>query len=444
MLSAFSRILSHQLPRMRTAAFFLIALASCLFSNSIVAQVNAITPDHVFYNNIKSVKFSQAGDPLSMPMYTIGSGDKLELSFDDMDNDVKNYYYSFVLCNADWTPAPVNQFDYMRGFSETRILNYKLSSVSLARYTHYSVQLPGTNSYPVKSGNYLLKVYLDSDTSQLAFTRRIFVIENKAGISGFIQQPIAPKLFRTFQKINFEVNTGALNIQNPFDQIKIVILQNYRWDNALTGLKPQFINGNILKYNAEQDCIMPGGKEYRWIDLRSFRLQTERVKHSEYHNTSTDIYAVTDKERSDMIYQFIKDINGRYYLATLDDYDPNFEGDYASVHFSFAAPEPYAGYDMYLYGELTNYECNDKNKLTYNGETRAYEGTLFLKQGYYNYVYGLVDKRKANPRLDTELTEGNWWETENNYTILLYYRALGGRSDELVSSITLNSILNRK
>ncbi|MEC5146888.1 type IX secretion system plug protein domain-containing protein [Chitinophaga sp. 212800010-3] len=430
---------------MRTAAFtFVIALISCFVYNGIYAQANVITPDHIYYNNIKSVKFNRAGDPLSMPMFTLGGSDRLELSFDDLDNDVKNYYYSFVLCNADWTPAQVNQFDYMRGFSETRIMNYKLSSISLQRYTHYSVQLPGTNSYPVKSGNYLLKVYLDSDTSQLAFTRRMYVVDNKAGISGFIQQPIAPKIFRTYQKINFEVNTAALNIQNPFDQIKVVVLQNYRWDNALTGLKPQFINGNVLKYNAEQDCIMPAGKEFRWIDLRSFRLQTERVKHSEYHANSTDVYVTRDYEQADKIYQFIKDINGKYYLATLDDYDPNFEGDYATVHFSFDAPEPYAGYDMYLMGEVTDYELNDRSKLTYNGSTRAYETTLFLKQGYYNYIYGLVDKTKPNSKVSTEMTEGDWWETENNYTILLYYRALGGRADELVSSITLNSILNRK
>ncbi|MCW3467712.1 type IX secretion system plug protein [Chitinophaga nivalis] len=430
---------------MRTAAFiFVLGLVQCLFHGAANAQANVITPDHVYHSNIRTVKFSQAGDLLTMPMYTVGSDEKLELSFDDMDNDVKNYYYSFVLCNADWTPAQVNPFDYMRGFSETRILNYRLSSVSLQRYTHYSVQLPGTNSYPVKSGNYMLKVFLDSDTSQLAFTRRMYVVENKAGITGFIKQPISPKLFRTSQKINFEVNMGSLNIQNPFDQVKVVILQNYRWDNAITNLKPQFINGNVIKYNAEQNCIMPGGKEFRWIDLRSFRLQTERVRNTEYHNNSTDVYAVPDVERADKVYQFIKDVNGKFYQATLENYNPNFEGDYAAVHFSFLSPEPYAGYDMYLLGELTNYEFNDNSKLTYNPASRAYEGTLQLKQGYYNYIYGLIDKTIPDGKFSTELTEGDSWETENNYTILLYFRPLGGRADELVSSITLNSILDRK
>jgi len=428
---------------MRKVLVYVAVMITAWIPVALKAQQLAVTPDHVYMNNIKSVKLNQAGDPLSLPMVTLNSGEKLELAFDDLDNDVKDYYYTFVLCNADWTPAQVNQLEYLRGFSSTRIQNYRLSSVAFQRYTHYSAILPD-NSFPTRSGNYILKVYLDSDTSQLAFTRRLMVVENKAGIAGFIQQTISPKLFRTHQKVNFELNTGALNIVNPFEQIKVVILQNARWDNAISGIRPSFINGNVFKYNAEIDCVFPGGKEFRWIDLRSFRLQTERVRHTEYHKNSTDVYAVPDAERADKIYQFIKDINGRYYLATLDDYNPNFEGDYATVHFSFLSPEPYANYDMYLFGEMTNYECNELNRMTYNPQTRSYECNLLLKQGYYNYIYGLVDKADPTGKFDTSLTEGDSWETENNYTILLYYRALGARNDELVSTITLNSILNRK
>ncbi|NIG57052.1 DUF5103 domain-containing protein [Chitinophaga sp. Cy-1792] len=429
---------------MRKALLMLALLYAALLPSVLKAQELAITPDHVYQSNIKSVKLNQAGDPLSLPMITLGSSEQLELAFDDMDNDVKSYYYTFVLCNADWSPAQVNQLEYLRGFSEIRIQNYKMSSIAFQRYTHYSAQLPGGNSFPIKSGNYLLKVYLDSDTTQLAFTRRMMVVDNKAGIAGYIQQPVSPKLFRTHQKVNFEVNMGALNIPNPFDQIKVVILQNGRWDNAVVNPRPQFINNNVIKYNTEVDCVIPGGKEFRWIDLRSFRLQTERVKHTEYHTNSTDVYAQPDVERADKIYQFIKDINGKYYLATLDDYDPNFEGDYASVHFNFSSPEPYAGYDMYIFGEFTNYETNDLNRMKYNPQTRAYECTLLLKQGYYNYIYGLIDQRDPAGKFSTALTEGDYWETENNYTILLYYRSLGTRIDQLVSTITLNTILNRK
>ncbi|HEY0608591.1 MAG TPA: DUF5103 domain-containing protein, partial [Chitinophaga sp.] len=284
---------------------------------------------------------------------------------------------------------------------------------------------------------------LESDTTQLAFTRRMLVVDNKAGVSGFIQQPVSPKLFRTSQKVNFTVNTAGLNINNPFDQVKVYILQNYRWDNAVSGIKPMFLRGNEIVYNTEVDCVFPAGKEWRWVDLRSFRLQTERVDRSDYRRNGTDIYVKPDPERGSSIYQYIKDINGRYQLATLDDYDPNFEGDYAAVHFTYPSREPYAGYDMYIYGELTSYECNESNKMVYNPSTGSYEGTLFLKQGFYNYIYGLIDKTVPNSKLNTEYTEGNYWEAENTYTILIYFRPLGGRSDELVGMATLNSMLNR-
>lgn len=425
---------------------FLMLLTATLqlLAGMAAGQENPVSPDHVYFDNIRSVKLTQVGDQLSYPIIRLNSGDKLELSFDDLDNDIKNYYYAYVLCNADWSRAQLNSFDYMKGFSENRIQNYRFSSVALQKYTHYSVQIPNANTYPTRPGNYLLKVYLDSDTTQLAFTRRIMVVDGRAGVTGFIQQPVSPKLFRTSQKVNFSINTAALNIVNPFDQIKVYILQNYRWENAITGLKPMFLKGNVIEYNTEVDCVFPGGKEWRWVDLRSFRLQTERVERSDYQRNSTDVYVMPDFDGVNKVYQFIKDINGRYQLATLDNYDPFFEGDYATVHFSFPVKDPYAGYDLYIYGELTNYECNDSNKMVYNGEKQAYEGTLLLKQGYYNYIYGLIDKTDPRSKFSTEYTEGNSWEAENNYTILVYYRPLGGRADELVSAVTLNSMLNRK
>lgn len=424
--------------------FCLPVLCLLTYILPVTAQDTPIGPDHVYFNNIRSVKLNQAGDQLSYPMITLGSGDKLELNFDDLDNDVKDYYYTFILCNADWTPAQINQMEYLRGFSENRIQTYKFSSIALQKYTHYSVQIPGQNGYPIKSGNYLLKVYLDSDTTQLAFTRRMLVIGNKGGVSGFIQQPVTPKMFRTHQKINFSVNTSGLNLVNPFDQLKVVILQNYRWDNAIKYPRPLFIKGTSIDYNWEVDCLMPAGKEWRWIDLRSFRLQTERVKRTDYRKDGTDVYAMPDYERGSKMYQYIKDINGLYYLATIDGYDPFYEGDYANVHFTFPVQEPYAGYDMYILGELTNYEINENNKLSFNPAIKAYEGSLFLKQGFYNYNYVLVDKTVVGSLPSMEYTEGNWWETENNYTILVYYKALGGRADELIATVTLNSMLSRK
>jgi hypothetical protein len=422
--------------------FLLIPAVLLAAAGPVGAQVLGITPDHVYLDNIKSVKCAPATSAISLPVVTLKGADRVQLSFDDLDADVKNYYYTLVLCNANWKPAAVNPFDYIHGFLENRIDDYHYSTQPLQHYTHYSLTLPNQNCEPTRSGNYLVKVYLDGDTSQLAFTRRLLVVDNKAIIKGTIQQPVNPKIFRSDQKVNFSVSLQGVNVTNPFSQVKVYILQNGRWDNDIHGIRPTFIKGDELEYNTENDCVFPASKEWRWMDLRSFRLQTERVATIQYNRNKTDVFLLADANRSLERYIYRRDINGHYYLAMLEQgYNPTYDGDYATVHFTFKAPEPFAGSDVYVFGELTNYECNASNRMTYNPTIGAYEGSLLLKQGYYNYMYGVIPQ--GSRKLDMDNTEGNWWETENDYTILIYYRPLGGRADELIGMRTLNSLENR-
>ncbi|HEY0271855.1 MAG TPA: type IX secretion system plug protein domain-containing protein, partial [Chitinophaga sp.] len=333
------------------------------------------------------------------------------------------------------------------GFSENRITDYQFSSMSLQKYTHYKLTLPNQDCNPLRSGNYLLKVYLDSDTSQLVLTRRLLIQEPLVTVSGNIKQPISPKLFYTAQKVNFSLNVKGLNINNPYDQLKIYILQNFRWDNCISGLQPMYLKGDVIEYNTENDCIFPGGKEWRWTDLRNFHLRTARAKNqpdtSMDNNPGNQIRVPPDYNRAGQQYEYFKDVNGQYLPAMLDNYDPNIEGDYARVTFSFPTQQPFAGYNLYLFGEMTGYELTNDNRLTYNGAKGAYECTLYLKQGIYSYIYGVVDLQDPAHKFNTELTEGNSWEAENNYTILVYYRALGARNDQLVNATTWNSLTNR-
>jgi hypothetical protein len=406
-------------------------------------QVNWITPDHVYANNIKSVRLVPAGAPLSYPIISLLGTQTTELSFDDLDGDVKNYYYTLQLCNADWTPSDLTSFDYLSGFANNRLENYRFSNGTLQKYTHFTLDVPNSNCLPKRSGNYLLKIFLNDDTSQLVLTRRLLVVENKASIVGYIQQPINPELYQTGQKVNFNINISGMDLSNVQDEVKLYILQDYRWDNAITGIQPTFINGAELDYNTENDCIFPAMKEWRLLDMRSLEMNTEHVQRIFHQKDSTDVYVYADPSRVTVPFQARRDINGMYIPELIEQgYSPDYEGDYATVHFSFPVREPYAGSDLYIFGELTNYECGDANKLTYNPDRQAYEGSLFLKEGYYNYIYGLIDR--GTDSLKTTYTEGNWWETENTYTILVYYRALGDRADQLIGAVTLNSVLNRK
>lgn len=414
---------------------------SCLLLLPLVLK--AQMTDRIVRNNIRSVKLYTAGNQLQYPIIRLNSSDRLELRFDDMDADVKYYSYTFVLCNADWTPAQLSQFDYMRGFSNVRISTYRNSSIALTPYTHYFTELPDRNTFPTRSGNYLLKVFLNGDTTALAFTRRFLVVDNRVTSGATVVQPFNPSLFRSHQKINFQVNVQNIKPTNVFQQIKVVILQNNRWDNALTNLQPTFVRQNILEYNTENDGIFAGQKEWRWVNLTSLRLQTDRIERGEYTNRGQTLFIKPEGERKDLRYMFYRDANGMYQLVNVENNNPFWQGDYATVWFRFVPPqnEPYADKDVYVFGELTNYEFSERNKMIFNKATGVYENSQLLKQGLYDYMYLFRDKKTG--LFDAGVSEGNWWETENNYTILVYYRAMGSRADELVSIAQVNSLANR-
>ncbi|HEY9343644.1 MAG TPA: DUF5103 domain-containing protein [Hanamia sp.] len=413
-------------------------IVSILFFSFSFSSLYAQSADSIYRNNIKSPRLYNYGNQLSMPVINLNSNDQVELHFDDLDADVKYYYYTYQLCNNDWAPVNLSQFDYLKGFTQSRITNYRFSSIAYTRYTHYQALLPDRSSFPTKSGNYLLKIYLNGDTSQLAFTKRLLVVENKAVIMAKVTQPFAPEFFRTHQKVQFQVDIKGLQSFDASRQLKVVVLQNFRWDNAMKNLQPAFIRGTTLEYNSESSGIFPGGKEWRWLDLRDFHLQSDRVQTANYNKNSTDIFLRPDGPRGAQRYVYYRDLNGMYSMEAIRGINPFWEADYATVYFSFVPPNgaAYTNKDIYLFGQLTNYNLADSLKMNFNAAKGIYETHLFMKQGYYDYTYLAVDKNNAASREDLD---GNYYETENLYTVLVYYKSFTGRSDELIGVATFNS-----
>ena len=423
---------------------FILLISSLLVSLVAGAQI----PDAVYSPRIKSVQLYNTGNQLSLPVLGLNSSNRLELHFDDLDGNVKNYSYTFQLCDADWTPVTtLSSFDYIKGFTQQRINTYRVSSVAFTRYTHYQAAVPDNNCAPSRSGNYILKVFQNGDTSKLIFTKRMLVVDNQCNIAARIQQPFSGEIFRTWQKIPFQIAlSDKIQVLNHLQQIKVVILQNNNWKTALLKVKPTFFTGKKLDYNTETEIVMPAGKEYRWLDLRSFRLQSDRVERANYSPRSTEVFVKPDADRSRQRFVYYRDINGMYTIETSENLNPFWQSDYASVYFSFVPPDnvPFANKDIFLFGQLTNYNTDDSAKMTFNNAKGVYEKTLFLKQGYYNYNYVTIDQNDPKRALSFEFTEGNYWETENIYTILVYYRALAGRADELIGITNINSLTGRE
>lgn len=421
---------------MKTISLCLLLLIGC--------TVQAQIPDHIYYPSIHSVKLYKNGDVYSYPVLTLNGADRLDLHFDDLDADVKSLYYTYQLCNADWKPANLQSYDYIRGFQSVRLNTYRNSSLSTVRYTHYEASIPDRNSVPTRSGNYLLKVFRNNDTSALLFTKRFLVVDNKVSIAAQIKQPFSSQLYQTDQRVQIVVNTAnaRINTMSPQD-LKVSVIQNYSWPTAALVDRPSIYRGNYYEYTDDLTSF-PSGREWRWIDLRTLRLMSDRMERLQNRADSVNVYIKPDGERKQQVYVYYRDINGLYTIENMDGNNPLWQSDYAWVHFTYVPPgrQAYPGRDVYVYGELTNYLPDDASRMEFNKEKGQYEKVLFLKQGYYNYSYITLDANKpVRNRFSFDNTEGNFTNTENDYMILIYFRPFGARADELIGYTRLNSLV---
>jgi hypothetical protein len=259
-----------------------------------------------------------------------------------------------------------------------------------------------------------------------------------------VQQPFNAQYFKTHQKLSIAVQTdNRIQLFSPGD-LKVVVLQNNNWQTSLFIDRPTIYRGNYYEYSDEATTAMQAGKEFRWIDLRSLRLLSDRVQRMETRQDTSTVYLKPDPSRNGQPYIYYRDLNGSYTIETMESVNPFWQGDYAYVNFSYFPPgnRAFEGRDVYLFGELTDYASSASSKMSFNKEKGVYEKTLFLKQGYYNYAY-ITRPSDGNGYPDFSQTEGDYWGTENSYTVLVYYRPFGARADELIGFTSLNSAFNR-
>ncbi|MDI9358466.1 MAG: DUF5103 domain-containing protein [Phycisphaerales bacterium] len=405
-----------------------------------------IEPDRVYLSSIGAIKFFAQGNQFEYPIIQLGTTDVLALDFDDLGKDLKNFYYTFELCNADWTSTYINPSEFLGGFIQQRIEDYHYSNIATTNYIHYQVALPTSTCYPKYPGNYLLKVFTDGDPTQLAFTRRLLVVDNKVDIATSVVQPFAQKWVNQGQQINMTINLEKLNAGLASQLVNVVILKNYDWRSARAHLQPNFVIGNTMQYNNNDACIFPGGNEYRWVDLRSFKFKGDRVSRIQLNTRPYQLWVVKDKLLSTQPYLQYNDLNGFFEISNTDYYNPWWESDYALTHFTFAPKDAdlIAGQNVFMVGELTKGMPLEQTKLQYIDSNHTYQINLFLKQGYYSYKYSIQPLADTTQELSDAITEGNFWETENDYLILVYYRPFGGRYDELAGFATINSRNSRK
>jgi hypothetical protein len=291
---------------------------------------------------------------------------------------------------------------------------------------------------PLYSGNYVLLVYEDYDQKNVVLTKRFSLYERRVSIDAEMKRATLAKYSEEGQELDFRVDYGSYRINDPYHELKVVVRQNNRWDRAVVGLMPKFVHGTKLIYDFDEENVFEGGNEFRFFGIQSTRYKSQRIKNIVFADPYYHIELRNDASRKRRGYSFHEDINGKYYIDVQESERDNLQADYVLVHFSLVTDYPLPGKEVFIGGELANWEYGKHNKMEFNPETGAYERILMLKQGYYNYEY--VVRTKSTGALDNTYFEGSYYQTENDYLIFVYHRSPSGRYDKLVGYQKINSL----
>jgi len=398
--------------------------------------------DYTYEDYIRSVKFHPIGLALSYPIMDLGSNVQLRLSFDDLEGDVKDYLYTVVHCDAKWNISNINELEYLDGFTESRIKDFDYAFNTIVPYTHYDLLLPNEDMRFTKSGNYLLIVFDDDNDKKVVLTRRFMIVEPLVKMSARANGAADVSKIRTHQEVDFIVNHEGVQIRNAQTEIQATVLQNGKWDNAITGIKPLFVRQNELSFDYQNKIVFPGNNEYRAIDLRDLTQPINNIFSIDRVGNHFDVTLDRDSSRYNTPYLFFKDLNGQFVIEHYSKRQADLRCDYAEVLFSYMVSAPFANSDLYLYGAFSDWTIKPTFKMSYNEAINAYVTKIPLKEGFYNYAYALVPK-KSQVLPETLQTEGNWYDTSNDYIILIYQRPFGSRYDRIIGAYIFDSSLRR-
>ncbi len=401
--------------------FFSLFITTVLFPGIFVssAQKDIAPPETIKSIQIGSLNENNLLVPF-VPLHGI-----LYLSFDDLEADEKDYYYKIDHLDKDWNLSELNTTEYITGYEQERITEYENSFNTLQDYTHYRLSIPNEYTRIKISGNYRISILNDDD--EIVFTRHFVVYEPLLTVGVSLHRSRDVSKLETHQSVHFVIDHKNFRIDNPGAEIHPVIIRNNNFRTAITGLSPQFIRQGQLIYKYDRETAFAGGNEFWNFDTKDIYNTNMSVARIIQGNDLYHAYLFTDRDRSNDAYTYYPDINGNFVIRTVNDDNSRTGADYLWVHFSLEVPENFDR-EVYIYGAFNDYQLNNTNRMHKNAENGLYEAAILLKQGFYNYTYVIPDDGKVD---DTALN-GSHEETENEYTVLVYYTKAGSYYDRVI------------
>ena len=398
---------------------FLLLFISCfvIYSQNLVE----LTPPDF----IKTIVFKSNTNEGQLPIFKLN--ETVSLTFDVLNADESDFYYEIEHYNYDWTPSRLLKSEYMQGYDYQRIVDYENSFNTYQIYSHFKLKIPNQNTKLKVSGNYLLKIY--DDYGELMFTRKFMIYEELTNVGVSIKRSRDVSFLDKKQSVDFKISSPFIRFVNPEQTVNTLIIQNNNLNTAISNLKPQYTIGNELIYKYDTESSFWGGNEYLFFENKDVRGANIGVQYIDLQDIDHS-FLFADILRANRPYTYNPDINGNFLITALDTDDVSIEADYTVIHFALQYPEMLNDKSIHVYGNFNAFAIEPLTKLYYNRESSKYEGRLRLKQGFYNYKFVAVDKQTNE--LDEGFISGNFWQTENNYKVLVYYRDLGARYDRLI------------
>jgi hypothetical protein len=388
--------------------------------------------DEVFPpKHIKTIQLQELTSERQIPLIELGK--TLQFSFDDINGDEADYYYKITHCNFDWSASQLMKSEYLSGLDDQHIQDYENSYNTLQSFSHYRLRIPNENLRITKTGNYFLEIY--NDDSELLFSKKFIIFQNRATVKIQIKRSRDLNFINTKQVVQFSIQPRNNFFVNPKETIKTLIFKNNNINDCITNLKPQYTLGNELMYRYDQEAAFWAGNEYFYFDNKSIRggnISTQSYDLKDiYHN-----YLYTNRSRNYEPYTYNPDINGGFVVRNLNVDNNDIEADYVNMHFSLENYENIGDRKIYVVGNFNNYELTEASEMTYNMTKGIYENTSLIKQGFVNYKF----ITHTNNKIDNSFIDGDFYQTENEYTILVYYKNLGDRYDKVIGIGSASSV----
>ncbi len=398
--------------------------------------------NHLYEQNIRTIFLCV--EPISdeptakmrPAVQSLAQASPLILEFDDLHPNPRNYRAKILHCQADWQFSNLNEIEYLNDVNDFPIRTHQLSFNTKVPYVHYTFPIPKVKL----SGNYILLVQRDGNVeNDYVLTQRFVIYESKVNFQPQVRMSNMANKREKNQQISFKVDYTTMDIRNPLEDIKVVLRQNFREDNALRNLKAFQAKDleKTLEYNnyLSGENEFAGNNEFRRFDMRSTRFLGFNMMKIALDDSVNFALVNPDQTRAGSVYFRQPDFNGGFYIFHYETGRGKVESDYIKVRFFYKASEKFSQ-DLYVVGNFNQYAYNNENKMAYNEEKQGYEGEILLKQGEYNYMYAL---KGANNIPNHESIEGSYQETDNNYEIFVYYRPLGARNDQVIGYQSFNS-----